>query len=180
MGKVPSVDKIVSAKDYGGSASGYIRKMQQAIFSNRGVSVTIRELGQVPLGVPVYARIWQGQWIADCECNGASFVDPDEPIFFCFSCVNRANEFKPRPVVFPADWKQIEETLLLRPVDDMVGITDLERVAMARAVVYIDQNDGQGPKPLCRSWVPGETLEDLLAQQTEAIEAWKASVEVKE
>lgn len=50
---------------------------------------------------PVTARIDHGRWIADCECNGAEYVDPEEPIFFCLSCLNREHGGKLRPVKFP-------------------------------------------------------------------------------
>lgn len=190
-----SVNYIVSAKHYGGSARGYIRKMQQDIHK-RGIAVTIRDLDKEPTGTPVTARIWQGQWIADCECNGACFVDPEEPVFFCFTCGNRANGQKPRPVIFPDDWQEIEKLLLERPVNDLAGLTDLERVGMARPVLFVEveeqlsavpQGDdisdqplaiGDQPVrtrilPLTRSWEPGETVEDLRQQQASAIETWK-------
>jgi len=51
--------------------------------------------------LPVRARIDHGRWIADCECKGAEYVDPDEPIFFCLSCLNVNHGGKLRPVVFP-------------------------------------------------------------------------------
>jgi len=51
--------------------------------------------------VGVTARIDHGRWIADCECKGAEYVDPDEPVFFCLSCLNAANGGKLRPVKFP-------------------------------------------------------------------------------
>ena len=49
----------------------------------------------------VVARIDHGRWIADCECNGAEYVDPGEPIYYCFSCKNAAHGGKLRPVKFP-------------------------------------------------------------------------------
>jgi len=162
-----SVDRIITAADYGGSAREYILKHRQNIFVKRGVSITIRDLDKEPIGISVNARIWQGQWIADCECNGASFVDPAEPIFFCFSCLNRQNDMKPRPVNFPVNYKEIEHVLLLRPVDDRVGLTDLERVGMAKPLTYV-QKDGM-LLPLPRSWEVGETVQDLLDQQQGAM-----------
>jgi len=50
---------------------------------------------------PVTARIDHGRWIADCECKGAEYVDPVEPIFFCLSCMNANHGGLLRPVVFP-------------------------------------------------------------------------------
>jgi hypothetical protein len=198
MMNIKSVDYIVTAKHYGnGSARGYIRKMQRG-FQQRGIPVTIKDIEKEPTGVPVYARIWQGQWIADCECNSASFVDPDEPVFFCFGCGNRSNGRKPRPVRFPAEWKEIEQILLERPVDDLAGLTDLERAGMAKAVLVVEIEEevlepldmqtimeaarsGVLPPsrkmvktlPLTRSWEPGETVEDLHRQQEEPIRKWK-------
>jgi len=49
----------------------------------------------------VVARIDHGRWIADCECKGAEYVDPGEPVFFCLSCLNAAHNGRLRPVRFP-------------------------------------------------------------------------------
>ncbi len=189
-GKFKSVDYIITAKHYGGSARGYIRKIQQDK-RRQGIAVTIKDLDKEPTGAPLYARIWKGQWIADCECGSASFVDPDEPIFFCFGCGNRANDSKPRPVIFPpeAERKEIERLLLERPVDDLAGLTDLERAGMAKAVLYVEVEVDEAPEsltatqnistrkslrtlPLVRSWRPGETVADLRKQQDAAIRKW--------
>jgi len=193
---------IITAKHYGGSARGYIRKMQQKIHKERGISVTIKDFDKPPSGSPVRARIWQGQWIADCECNGASFVDPDEPIFFCFSCGNRANDKRPRPVLFPPEEerKEIERLLLQRPVDDTAGLTDNERAGMAKPLLFkqvqkivpivdevtavtLTSSSMKVPVrtidrnlPLTRSWEPGETIADLKEQQEEPIRKWKESL----
>lgn len=200
MANIKSVDRIISAKDYGGSARQYIRKQQHDILTHRGVAVTIKDLDKEPTGTPVHARIWQGQWIADC-CNASCFVDPHEPVFFCFQCGNRANGGKPRPVIFPpeAERLEIERLLLERPVDDYVGLTDMERAGMARNVLDVEVEveeapgipemmealqTGKPPKgqkvirrlPLCRSWEPGETVEDLRKQQEEPIRKWKAAL----
>jgi len=192
-----SVDRIITAKDYGGSARAYIRKQQQNV-QRRGVAVTIKDLDKEPVGAPVTARIWQGQWIADCECNGASFVDPDEPVFFCFSCGNRAHGQKPRPVIFPPmiERLEIERLLLERPVDDLAGLTDMERAGMAKPLLYaeIDVDDGPDVEsamramasgqeikprtrkmtvPLTRSWEPTQSIADLHREQDAAIAKWK-------
>jgi len=176
-----NINYIVTAKHYGGSARGYIRKMQNDIHKNRGIAVTIKKLDDAPNGNPVKALIWQGQWIAECEwCNGATFVDPDEPVFFCFGCGNRANGSQPRPVIFPAEYRKIEELILSRPVNDMAGLTDLERAGMSRAILFVEKRtlDEKGTEvtvtlPLSRSWEPGESVEDLISQQEEPIRKWK-------
>ena len=172
---IKSVDYIITAKHYGGSARGYIRKQQAKIHRERGIAVTIKDLDGEPTGAPVIAYVWQGQWIAACECNSTSFVDPDEQVFFCFGCGNRANGQKPRPVTFPDNWKEGERLLLERPVDDMAGLTDNERAGMAKALLYVQIVDGENPRslPLARSWEPGETVEDLRNQQDEPLRKWR-------
>lgn len=189
-----SVNYIVSAKHYGGSGRQYIREQQRKILQ-RGLPVTIKDFDKTPTGVPVVARIWQGQWIADCECGGASFVDPDEPVFFCFSCGNRAHGQTLRPVQFPPEdeRKEIERLLLLRPVNDLAGLTDLERAGMAKPLIKVQREimedldlqtvqtameQGIDLQPrkhvilfdLVRSWEPGQTLADLHTEQDESIE----------
>ena len=63
-----------------------------------------------------------GRWLADCpDCNGAEYVDPDEPVFFCLSCGNEDNNHQARPVVFPEDKKDIESDLLKQPVKRKSG-----------------------------------------------------------
>lgn len=174
---ITSLDYIITAKHYGGSAREYIRNQQIKIHRDRGIAVTINQLDQDATGAPVRARIWNGQWIADCECRGASFVDPDEPIFFCFSCGNRSNGSQPRPVIFPpeAERLEIERLILERPVNDLSGLTDMERAGMAQPLLYkqiVDADGNVGAAPLTRSWEPGETIDDLHAQQDEPIRAW--------
>lgn len=180
--------------------TGYIKKCQRDFLKNKGVAVQIIDLDK-PQGKPVLARIWQSQWIATCECNTAMFVDPDEPIFFCFGCGNRLYGKRPRPVIFPptAERKEIERLLLERPVEDVAGLTDLERVGLQKPLleVQVEEVDEQAVmaaemrspdalkrsnfemptrvviKPLARSWEPGETPADLERQQRNAIERWK-------
>lgn len=202
MSKIRSLDYIITAKHYGGSARGYIRKLQREIHLGRGVAVTVKDLDKEPTGTAVVARIWQGQWIADCECNGACFVDPDEPIFFCFSCGNRTNGQKPRPVIFPSETErmEIERLLLERPVNDMAGLTDNERAGLAKPLLFKEVkyneptvDDGTAmlmiakgmeiphkivaqTLPLTRSWEPGQTIADLKEEQEEPIRKWKESL----
>lgn len=174
---IKSLDYIITAKHYGnGSARQYVKNQQIKIKRDRGIAVTVNDLEKVATGEPVQARIWQGQWIADCECKSASFVDPEEPIFFCFGCANRLNGNKPRPVIFPPEEerKEIERLLLERPVDDMAGLTDMERAGMAKALLL--KQSGQAGLPLTRSWEPYETIDDLHAQQDAPIAEWRRSL----
>lgn len=171
MANVKSIDYIVSAKHYGGSGKKYL-KDQQEKFRRAGTTVNLHGIDD-PSGDPVKAFIHQGQWVAQCEdCNGASFIDPDEPVFFCFGCGNRRNGGNCRPVEVPANWREIEQVLLERPVEDVAGLTDNERVGMARPVLYIETEFGV-ELPLARSWKPHETLDDLHGQQDAAIGKWR-------
>jgi hypothetical protein len=163
------MEKIWTAKDYARMRHGVqtvrerIRALQALFKQRHGLNITIRDLDGEPSGAPVLARIWQGAWIADCECGGAEFVDYDEPIFFCFCCGNRANANRPRPVIFPEEREAIEQKILERPVDTSFGLDELQQAEAARPKLHVDG------KPLTRSWRPGETLEDLAQQQDEAI-----------
>lgn len=65
--------------------------------------------------VEVVARIDHGRWIADCKCNGAEYVDPSEPIFFCLSCMNVDYGGKLRPVKFPPAEIRLEIEARLKP-----------------------------------------------------------------
>lgn len=196
---VKPLDRIISAKDYGGSAKHYIRNWQREKL-RQGVAVPLKGLDEPPTGEPFQAVIWQGQWIVRTECcNSASFVDPDEPIMYCFTCANRANGFRPRPVTFPptAERLEIERLILERPVNDVAGLTDNERAGLAKPLVTIEVEDevpdlptGLLPEqmpdhvptrkvkhllPLVRSW-EGEPVEALRAQQEEPLRKWKKSL----
>src|SRR3989304_4163170 len=134
--QIKSVNYIINSSHYARArgvktSREFILKIREDIHKKRGVIVQIKDLDKLA-GKPVRARIWQGQWIADCECRGASFVDPEEPIFFCFCCGNRSNSNRPRPVVFPENWKEIEALVLERPVDDMAGRAGFERAGVGR------------------------------------------------
>lgn len=111
----------------------------------------------VTSGSVVLARADFGRWIADCPyCGGAEYVDPDEPIFFCCSCGMELNSGEARPVEFPADREEIEDLLVLRPLDESRGGN-----IFAKALMSIPDYPGLG-----RSWLPGETVEDLETQNT--------------
>lgn len=62
----------------------------------------------------VEARVYNGNWIADCPagCGGADFVDHEWPVYVCTDCGEG-----PRKVVFPQNRVAIEEVLIARPLD---------------------------------------------------------------
>lgn len=146
-----------------GSARGFIRKWRENLHKS-GQRIDIKDLNGDPQGQAVQAYIHQGAWIAACECGGHEYVDPDEPVFFCWSCLNRMNSSYLRPVEFPADWQAIEFLILQRPVNDLRGTTDLDRAtgATPRVVVLTDE----GEFPLVRSWKPGESIDELVRQNS--------------
>ncbi len=168
-----SVDYIIAARhmSQAGTAKGYYLEQAEKVRLTRGVRLDMSSLDH-PSGAPVQARIYQGQWIADCDiCKGASFVDPDFLVFMCFGCGNRLNNGLARPVEFPAARAEIEKLLLERPVNDAAGLTDAERAGLAIPLIIVD---GQGG--LSRNWVPGETLTDLHTQQDEPIRKWRKAL----
>lgn len=112
--------------------------------------------GKISAGSPVLARIDHGRWLADCECGGAEYVDPNDPIFFCLACGNSAQAGAARLVAFPKDAAEIEMALLARPVE-ATGSSAFERAMTARPLVA----------GLERSWSPGESLAQLRQQNRE-------------
>lgn len=148
------VDYIITSKHLGGSNRAWVMKLKTDIEKKRGIKITMKD---TLAKSPVFARIYRGHWIADCDvCNGAMFVDPSEPVFFCLECFNRKENGKLRPVIFPEDRQNIEAAVLERPINDYAGVTDSERAMRA----FIQAGD----KIATRDWIPGETAEDIRKQ----------------
>jgi len=174
-----NVEFIVTAKHYAqreGAANvrDRIEKMAQRVGRKRRDPMRT-QFGKTAT-IPVQARIELGQWIADCECGGCEFVDPDEPIFFCFSCGNREHANMLRPVLFPNPEvrAEIEALILARPVDDRRGLDDLERAHMAKPLIVSETEDG-AVIPLTRSWNHGEPIENLV-EENKVIEKYEKSI----
>lgn len=169
VSRFKSVDYIITAKNYGGSVENYIKIQQENIRRAKGIVI---KFGDKVSKHAVKARIWQGQWIADCECKSASFVDPDNPVFACFGCGNREDDGNLREVIFPSKTEReaIEKLLLARPVDDRAGLDDRERAGLAKPLIYVEGKGG-----LARDWIPGESIPDLL-EQNEAVEKWNKAL----
>jgi len=113
-------------------------------------------------GQAVLARINFGRWSAFCpDCGGSEYVDPEERIFYCFSCGNRANGGDARPVAFPPAVmrEQIERLVMARPVDDKRGVNAMDRALKARCLV----------PGFSRSWEPPETPDELARQNELAV-----------
>ena len=159
-------DYIVTAKHYAkqegaSNVKERILKLRDRIYREKGIALEVLDIDK-PSGTPVYARIEQGAWIADCECGGAQFVDADEPVYYCFGCGNRGNKFRVRPVIFPEQRQAIEALILARPVNDLAGLTELEQAGLSKPLAFAEV-DGQ-LKGLSRNWLQDESVEDLERQ----------------
>lgn len=156
------MDKVITALDYAkreGCAN--VRERIQKICNAkiaRNVMDRPAKIDKVK-GKKVYAELNYGQWIARCECGGAEAVDPSDAVFFCFSCGNYSNNGALRPVVFPNNIKDIEKEVMKRPIRIGVGTHEIERLTLATPEIYVDSKGF-----LSRSWVPGESVEDIKEQ----------------
>jgi len=101
------------------------RDMLRGIYTtlSRQGSLVIDFIEEVDTGNFVQARVEHGRWGEHCECGGAEYVDPDDPVFYCFSCGNASAGGKLRPVQFPSNVEEIELILLERPVSVHKGTT---------------------------------------------------------
>lgn len=154
------MDYIVSAKHICDRDRAPNLKAWNYLVARRLRGLRTPYTGQVS-GLGVTAIIENGRWIAGCiapNCNGYEYVRPDEPIFYCFSCGNAANDGHARPVVFPENWQDIEAALLVRPIMLPPLDTELNALINARAI---------NPN-VSRWWAPPTTLDDLLNQNREA------------
>ena len=134
------------------------------------------EIGKANENLPdVEAFIDQSRWLARCPfCGGVEGTGPEEKIFYCMTCGMGDNNYMALPVVFPEPdtIAKIQAVLLERPVNYPPAPTRYERVVRQTPVIGIDIN-GQ-LLGLGRSWQPGQTIEDLHAEQDTAIVEWKA------
>jgi hypothetical protein len=80
------------------------------------------------------AFVNDGRWVVTCGCGGAQLASRARPLFYCLDCAGEAHGFKWLAIVFPRDADAIEAVIARRP------------------------------DPLSRRWNPGETVEDLTAE----------------
>ena len=153
------MDRIITALDYAKinnckTVKGYLEKTCQKMGKRLDTPINGK-----PTGKPVYAELNFGRWIARCQnCKGAEDVEPNEPIFYCFSCGNYVNSGKPRRVIFPKDREEIEKEIMKRPIKSRGGANYLER--QVNAIPKVRTEEGL----LSRSWMPGETLDEIKRQ----------------
>lgn len=151
-----TADHILTAKDLSptGKPRDWMLKLKTDIERRRGVKIVVRD---TLAKSPVYARIYRGHWIADCDvCGGAMFVSPDDPVFFCVECFNKKDNGKLRPIIFPDNRQEIERAILERPVNEFAGVTESERAGRASITA--------GGQVFTRDWMPGETAEMIREQ----------------
>ena len=156
-------EKIITALDYAKREGAKTVKERIALICAKKLMQNVMDtpVKGEPKGKPVKAEINFGQWIAKCpDCNGAEAVDPSEPILYCFSCGNFSQNGSPRPVEFPPEKerKAIEKEILKRPVKICGGTHYIERAILAIPMVLSEEG------LLSRSWIPGETLEEIKRQ----------------
>jgi hypothetical protein len=88
-------------------------------------------------GEDLRARLYRDQWIVDCpSCGSASYVWTDQPLFLCAECFNGEVGGLWRRVEIPSEQEREE-------IEEVVGYR---------------------PLPAQRNWEPGESLNDLRAQ----------------
>lgn len=126
------------------------REMLRGFMDNRKLPYAEKTQGEA-----VFARVDFGRWIADCECGGAGYVEPSDPVFYCATCGNAANGGQYRPVTFPEKRLEIEQELLERKV-----IVQAYRKPVDAAMTAMSAVPG-----LARSWRPGETVKALRVQR---------------
>jgi spore germination protein GerM len=124
-GHVIKDDGIFTADDMAPSmdATTYREWMRRVRGISRAAKVVMdgKLIRETPQGTPMYAEVEYGRWVVNCECGGTENVTPNDPIVFCFSCMNADNQFHVRPVIFPSqkDQKNVEAALMRRHHKDM-------------------------------------------------------------
>jgi hypothetical protein len=89
------------------------------------------------LSEPLAAWVSGGRWIVMCPCGGAQLAAREDHRFFCVDCLNAQVGGQWRTVSWPDDAEAIEAALLARSA------------------------------PETRTWLPTQTLTDLLAENAE-------------
>lgn len=106
----------------------------------------------------VYARVDFGRWIADCELGHASYVEPNDDLFWCYMCGNAPTNGGARHVIFPPNREEIEQELLRREVRLAMG---MPKHLLGQPTQVAMNSRGVDNPMLGRSWRPGETVEGL-------------------
>jgi len=103
--------------------------------AERGAAPSRLDRDAAPAEACVNALGQDVRWVALCpDCAGAEYVWWDDPRFYCVACQNASIGGRWRPVLLPDDRQAIEAALMARP------------------------------DPSTRHCLPGETVDDLLAE----------------
>lgn len=105
--------------------------------------------------VLIHARVDFGRWVADCPCGACAYVEPSEPVYFCWGCQNVDVNGDYKTVIFPDNRAEIENELLLREVIENPKLLPSQAALNARPKVA----------GLVRSWNPDETVDKLQKQR---------------
>jgi hypothetical protein len=94
---------------------------------------------ELPISLTEALSAWVsgGRWIVMCPCGGAQLAAREDHRFFCIDCLNAGVGGQWRRVNWPDDAADIEAVLLRRP------------------------------DPETRTWLPTQTLTDLVAENAE-------------
>lgn len=112
------------------------------------------------------AFIVDGRWAAECECGESYYVDPSDPIGYCYGkCGNAVLDGKARKIIFPPEDERamIETVLLERELEGVpTAISRLgTQAALARNIIH--------PKVLPRNW-DGQTVDELRREHEKVAE----------
>lgn len=148
------INEIISGKHINESmgvpnSTARIQKMYNTLKARGQVDVDI-QITVVDEVNWVAAFIDTGRWGAQCECGGAEYVEPDDPVFWCFSCGNMAFGGALRRVHFPDDMADIELLLLERPISVHKGMTKIQKVFNSQPLTSAR-----------REWHVGDTIKKL-------------------
>lgn len=160
LNRIITLDDLVARDKKDSVQAWIISKCEEAIWAEK-----IRRGwdGSTVEGEPVLAFINHGRWLARCKvCANPIYVSWQTPIVYCPECGNGGST-SAWSVEFPVNREEIEAALVARPVEisnpSKLIRNDVEWAFNARAVL-----PGLG-----RNWLPGETVEQLMAENTEAL-----------
>ena len=114
-------------------------------------------------GEPVKAFVDHGRWLGRCKvCANPIYVSYVTPILYCPECGNGGSRAA-WGVEFPVEREAIERELVVRPVElpdpKKLIRNDVERALNSRPVIA----------GLVRNWLPGDSLEQLRAENADAL-----------
>jgi len=151
-------DKILTAQDAARSLGYTDASSREWLMSHAHMLFVKKHVrfdchGETMKRYSVHAKIDFGRWLADCPiCSRSNYVDPADPIFYCFGCGNQGSGCFV-PVVFPVEIDQITALVLARPM--IFDETDKDPVS--RAINARPFYPG-----LVRNWDVDQSVEDLV------------------